>query len=195
MSRPAIRKAFRLAATTLVTASVMLLVLGPAYAAAEPTVSITDLIDNMKKYDGLEVAISGEAIGERMVRRVYAWITVNDDPYSKKSREEGGELVGMSNVGIAVWVDSRDTDAITYYGGYKYRGDRVLVTGTFNRACKEHGGDTDIHARTLEVVREGHPFGHPFQYWKLFAVIILLIAIVLLWNARRGKIKRHVRED
>jgi hypothetical protein len=44
---------------------------------------------------------------------------------------------------------------IKFIGGYKTRGDVIEVAGVFNRACKEHNGELDIHAYRLSVVREG----------------------------------------
>ena len=164
-------------------------------ARAEDTVQVSQLVDNMKKYDGKVVTIQGEAIGDVMVRGTYAWITVDDDRYSKKSIEEGGELVGMSNSGIGIWVLEHDTREITIYGGYKNKGAIVRVTGVFNRACHEHGGDTDIHATSVEVLKPGHPFSHPFPYDKLLVVVLLTCAIALLWYWRSIKIKRLSKEE
>lgn len=160
-------------------------------AAAENGVTpIQDLIENMKKYDGDTVTIEGEAIGEAMTRGEYAWITVDDDPYSTKSREEGGEFVGMSNIGMSVWITRQDAKLIKYFGGYKYRGDKVRITGIFHRACEQHGGDTDIHGDTLEVLREGHRFPKPLSIPKLLAVIVLAAAIAVLWNVRKVRARR-----
>jgi opacity protein-like surface antigen len=193
MRLPILLKTARKAAAALLAAALLITVSAPALAAAGPVVPITDLVEHMKRFDGKEVTIIGQAIGERMVRGDYAWITLDDDPYSNRSIEEGAALIGMSNVSMSVWVLKPETDLISYYGGYKNKGSRVRVTGVFHRACKEHGGDTDIHASSLEVLHQGHPFGHGFQYWKLLVVIFLSIAIVLLWNVRRNRIKRAGR--
>lgn len=163
-------------------------------AFANETVTIEELVSDMKKYDGKEVTIEGEAIGDVMVRGEYAWITVNDDAYSKRSLEEGGDFAGYSNIGIGVWVPKQYAESINLAGGYKVAGDHLRVTGIFNRACHEHGGDTDIHADSLEVTRSGHEIPHGFQYGKLLAVIILACAIAFLWNLRRSKIKRGKHE-
>lgn len=162
-------------------------------ATADERVPIKDLIENMKKYDGQTVTIGGEVIGDLMVRGTHAWFTVDDDPYSNKSVEAGGELVGMSNMSMSVWADKTDTESMKILGGYKNKGDQVTVTGVFNRACHEHGGDTDIHAVSVEVIRPGRPFSHHFQYWKLLTVLILGATIVFLWDIRRGRIRKAIR--
>lgn len=163
-------------------------------AEAEVRIPIKDLIEDMKKYNGETVTIEGQAIGDLMVRGTHAWFTVDDDPYSNKSMEEGGALVGMSNMSMSVWADKIDTENIKILGGYKNKGARVRVTGVFHRACQEHGGDTDIHAFSVEVIGPGHPFSHHFQYWKLFTILILGALIVFLWDLRRSRIKKAIRE-
>lgn len=164
-------------------------------ALADDTVSTSTLIENMASYDGKTVTIQGEAIGDLMVRGVNAWITVNDDVYSSKSIEEGGELVGMSNSGIAVWVPEQEGREIGIFGGYKNKGAVVRLTGTFHRACAEHGGDTDIHASSLEVIEPGHPFSKPFKWGELAAVIVLAAAIAVLWRTRRTRLAKARREE
>jgi hypothetical protein len=175
-------------------AALQVLALSPPALAAEP-VSIVRLIDNMARYNGKEVTIRGEVIGDLMVRGAYAWITVNDDHYSEKSIEEGGPLVGMSNAGIGVWVPEADTRDIKTLGGYKNKGCKVVVTGVFHRACPEHGGDTDIHATSVEVIRPGYPFSHPFKWGELLAIIMLSGVIALLWFRLRARVKRVAKEE
>ncbi len=164
-------------------------------AGAADTVSITSLIEDMKKYDNRQVTIEGEAIGDILVRGDNAWITVNDDPYSRRSIEEGGELVGMSNVGIGVWLPADEARKVKVLGGYKNRGAKVRLTGVFHRACAEHGGDTDIHALRLEILRPGHPFKHSFQWDKLGAFLLLCVAIALLWYWRAVKRRKWAKEE
>jgi len=184
-----------ISAMTVLVALISLAFLFPGNARADDRVSIVDLIENMKKYNGEVVTIEGEAIGDIMVRGDYAWITVNDDAYSRKSLEEGGEFVGMSNAGIGVWLPKGDTETIGILGGYKNKGARVSVTGVFNRACHEHGGDTDIHAQRIGLVGKGYRFDHPLAYGQLFAAIALAAACAFLWNVRRNRMKKTVRGE
>jgi membrane protein implicated in regulation of membrane protease activity len=173
----------------------LLAALLPATVAAGDTVTTTQLIDNMQKYDGKVVTLQGEAIGDLLVRGDFAWITVNDDRYSKKSIEEGGELVGMSNSGIGVWVPAAEGRRIGIYGGYKYKGSIVRITGVFHRACEQHGGDTDIHADRVEVMTRGYPFARSFPWAELLTVIILSGVILILWKLRREKLQKEQREE
>ncbi|MHB8896748.1 MAG: hypothetical protein ACYC99_16460 [Candidatus Geothermincolia bacterium] len=65
---------------------------------------------------------------------------------------------------------------------YKYKGSTVRVVGVFHRACEQHGGDTDIHADAVEVLRKGRPFSRAFKWTELMAVIILSGAILMLYK-------------
>ncbi len=154
------------------------------------------IMGNMEYYDGKMITIEGEVIGDIMYRGDYAWITVNDDPYSlRKSLEEGGDFVGLSNQGIGVWVSREAAKKIMTCGGYKNKGDIVSITGEFHRACHEHGGDTDIHAANLEVISSGYAFSHPFSYGKLLAVMVLSLICIYLYYLRHQKIKKVIREE
>lgn len=123
------------------------------------------LIDNAKKYDGMEITYTGEAIGDIMVRGNYAWININD----------GDNAIG-------VWVPSSETKKISFTGSYKYNGDKIRVTGIFHRACKDHGGDFDIHSDYLQVIVKGsgkmQPMSNAKKNWA--AGLMLLSAVLIL---------------
>lgn len=137
-------------------------------------VSVNDLINRIDHYDGRRVIIEGEAIGDLMRRGGYSWITVNDDAYSEKCIEEGGDFAGYSNIGIGVWVESGQAEAIRHLESYKTKGDRVRVNGVFHRVCAEQGGDTDIHAESLLVLQEGHEIEHPLNHLRLLVLLVML---------------------
>ncbi|MEW6553529.1 MAG: hypothetical protein AB1384_04485 [Actinomycetota bacterium] len=175
-------------AACVIAAIAVLLATWGGYAMAAEEVTTEELINDMPAYDGKEVTITGEAIGDVMLRDGYGWVTVNDDIYATRSIEEGGELSGYSNIGIAVWASRGDLEQIEVLGGYKNKGDRVSVTGVFNRACPEHGGDTDIHATSLQVLEQGYPFSHPFAWWKLVLVLALAAAALVLGSIWRKRV-------
>ncbi len=142
------------------------------------------LVERMKEYDGMTVTFTGEAIGEAMVRGDHAWIHLNDDAYYEKNIEEGAPLGGQ-NSGMPVWVDSDLAAKVRVFGDYKHQGDVVRVTGVFNDACAEHGGDTDIHAQTLEVVRAGHRVVDEPKPAKLAWAVGLSVLAGVLFVAER----------
>lgn len=142
-------------------------------------VSSTELIESPKQYDGGDVTFAGEAIGEAMVRDDMAWLHLNDDAYYLKNVEEGAHLGGY-NTGMPVWLPADEADTIAHFGDYKHEGDIVTVTGTFNAACAEHGGDMDIHATELEVVEVGHVVVDTVLPGKIaWAVGLSLLALAL----------------
>jgi hypothetical protein len=140
-------------------------------------------------WNGKEVTFHGEAIGEVMVRGDYAWIHLNDDAYMIKNVEEGAKLGGY-NSGMAVWLPAALTKRIDTYGDYQHEGSIVEVRGVFNGACKDHGGDMDIHATSLDLLVPGHPVVDPVPPWKaVLAVVLAAAAGLLFWLERKY---RHV---
>ncbi|NQU17971.1 MAG: DNA-binding protein [Candidatus Saganbacteria bacterium] len=130
----------------------------PANAAQ---VSSTDLLNKPDLYNGKIVIFEGEAVGDILEN----WINVND---------------GNNAIGIFV-REKIALDEISYLGDYKKVGDKLKITGQFNKACAEHGGDLDIHAEHLEVTALGHPINHPFDLSKLYSLLILLGVTVFVY--------------
>ncbi|MHB1323882.1 MAG: hypothetical protein ACYC6J_04395 [Coriobacteriia bacterium] len=174
MSRPA-RVACALAALALLVPTTGCRAEGTPEPSPNDPSSMT-LVEQPKEYDGTDVTFIGEVVGEAMKRGDMAWLHINDDPYYLMNVEEGAQLGGY-NSGMAVWLDAELTEKITYYGDYKHEGDVVEVAGVFNAACPEHGGDMDIHARSLEMVRVGHVVIDPVHPWKIaWAIGLSLVA-------------------
>ena len=149
--------------------------------------SSSELVEEPGAYDGGEITFTGEAIGEAMERGEMAWLHLNDDAYYQLNTEEGTPLGGY-NSGMAIWVSGELTDAIAHYGDHSNAGDIVRVTGTFNAACAEHGGDMDIHAESLAVVTPGRRVREPLNRGKaLWAVSLAAIAAAVFFIDRRGE--------
>ena len=126
-------------------------------------VDSNELINSAKNYDKKEIVYSGEVIGDIMKRGPNCWINISD----------GDNAIG-------VWAEESLAKDINYKGSYKYKGDEVKVTGVFNKACPEHGGDLDIHAKKIEIISKGYINKRPVNlYYILTASILLLTAIVL----------------
>ena len=136
------------------------------------SISSTELINNAKEYDGKTVVYEGEVIGDIMVRGEFAWINVND---------------GQNAIGI--WLDKNLPADILYTGSYKFKGDWVEVTGVFQRACLEHGGDLDIHAQTIRKIRQGRQILERLNTSKRNLGLVLLGVLCLVWILRRLKLK------
>jgi hypothetical protein len=144
----------------------------PALASAA-NVSSTDLIEKAKELDGREIAFTGEVIGDIMVRGGYTWINVSD---------------GSNAIGI--WAPNQLISGITLAGRYKVHGDEVMVTGVYSRACPEHGGDLDIHATQIELLKKGYAVADSTEPWKRPAAAVLAASSAALFTCmirkRRG---------
>jgi hypothetical protein len=153
-------------------------------------VNSASLVENANAWKGRIITFTGEAIGEAMVRRKMAWIHLNDDAYMWKNIEEGAQLGGY-NSGHAIWVPADLSKKIRFFGDFKHEGDVVKVVGTFNAACPQHGGDMDIHASTLEIVRVGHPVHHVVNTPSAMIAGVLLILALILYRFRIIIRRRH----
>jgi hypothetical protein len=133
------------------------------HVKADDITDINDLIEHAKELDGSQVSIQGEAIGERMDRGNYSWVNIND---------------GTNAIGI--WLNKKDAEKILHYGNYKWKGDTVIITGTFNRACIEHNGEADIHGLTIEVVNEGYyTYEKPASSKIIMTGVLSVVALLL----------------
>lgn len=124
--------------------------------ASEGGLKISELIDKGKEYDNKVIIIEGEAIGELLERGENSFVNIND---------------GTSAMGVYLKTSVGET--IEYYGDYHHIGDTVRVRGTFHRACKEHGGDMDLHSEEFEIVSKGHDVTHEIATWKWIATGLL----------------------
>jgi len=136
------------------------------------SISSTELINNAKLYDGKIVTYEGEVIGDIMLRGEFAWINVND---------------GQNAIGI--WIGKNLTKDIFYTGSHKFKGDVVEITGVFQRACLEHGGDLDIHAQTIRKVRQGREVLERLNINKRNLVFVLLGVLCLVWILKLLKLR------
>lgn len=145
----------------------LLLLAHAAHAAASHRVPVMDLVSRPQDFDGREVTIEGEAIGDIFRARDGFWVNLLD-----------------GTVAIGVWIPPEHRPEIRTLGKYGVRGDQVEVTGIFRHRCPEHLGDTDIHARDVSVLARGFSYEHPIQ-WRQAAGILLfgtlsLVCILLL---------------
>jgi len=144
------------------------------------------LVEEPKRYDGTEVTFVGEVIGEAMERGDKAWLHINDDAYYLKNVEEGAQLGGY-NSGMPVWIAASQTEGIAFFGDYRHEGDIVEVHGTFNAACAEHGGDMDIHAADLRVLKAGHRVVDEVRPAKLAWAVGLAAGALALFVVERRR--------
>ena len=167
----------------LLPITLILFLMGSGVAQAK-AVSSTELVEHPKKYDGKTVTFRGEAVGDIMIRGDYAWVSLNDDSYRPAKVVKEQKLAGY-NSGHSIWIKKEEAQKITHLGSYRHAGDIVKITGIFNRACTQHGGDMDIHATNLDVVKRGYALNRSLEGPKSLAVLVLLILTVTLFLANR----------
>ncbi len=182
---PGIRLGALLLVLTLLGGATQAFAEGPGEAPGS-----AQLVERPKEFDGRSIVFTGEVIGEAMLRGDHAWIHVNDDAYYLKNVEEGAPLGGY-NSGMAVFVPAALVEDIGHYGDYKHEGDVVTVTGVFNAACPEHGGDMDIHAEELRIDAPGRHVADVVKPWKIWAAVCssLLAALLFAWYRRMESTK------
>lgn len=148
----------------MATAAIILILCSHSISAlaAANEVTSTDLIDNARTYDGSLVVYTGEIVGDIMIRGDHAWINVSD----------GDNAIG-------IWMSTADLKGIDTAGRYNMHGDEVKITGMFNRACAEHGGDFDIHGASIELIKEGYPIYHPVSIKEIIAALFLFMGAVM----------------
>jgi hypothetical protein len=79
-------------------------------------------------------------------------------------------------------------EPVRFLGSYKCKGDTVEVEGIFNRACNEHGGELDIHAARLNVIRGGFEVTERFEIWKTALAAFLFLSTLAILAMFRKRI-------
>ncbi len=144
-------------------------------------VSSNDLLNNADADDGKTVVYAGEIIGELIPRGKHVWLNVND----------GDNAIG-------VWAEKGAAGDGVLAGNYERTGDKVSVEGKFNRSCREHGGDLDIHAVSVTKLAPGGEIPHVVSrrtkaYVLILSGMLFLIALPRIIQLRMGSEKRRPR--
>jgi len=134
------------------------------------TLSVAEIIKNVKSFDGKNITFEGEVIGDVMRRGNFAWVNVYnyDDA-------------------LGVWMSVSLAAGIDHTGSHRETGDKIEVVGVFHRACPEHGGDMDIHAQGIRRISWGGPIADVPSSKKRNFIIFLLGVFAVLWIFTRSK--------
>ncbi|MGA1875162.1 MAG: DNA-binding protein [bacterium] len=155
----------------LLTVSASLVYIFSGSAHAFTPLSADTLINESNSRDGQMVRFQGEVVGDIMYRGTHCWINVHD----------GSQALG-------VFCRAEMVKRIKYVGDYKHTGDIIEVTGIFHKACREHGGELDIHARQVRIMKPGTFRPHPVQKSKVHtATALFLLMLFVLWQYNRRK--------
>jgi hypothetical protein len=130
------------------------------------------LIEKEKSFDGKKVVLEGEAIGDIMKRGDSAWINIRDESRA-----------------IGVWLPKSLAQKIKITGDYNFIGDTIRVIGIFNKSCPQHGGDTDIHAINISIIKPGRRIIHPLNKNKLYLALLLSAITLAMYLGVRRRFK------
>lgn len=144
----------------LIISFFFLLTLFSSIALAEDSLT---LINNAYSLDGQEVIFEGEAIGDKMIRNNFAWINVEDKFNA-----------------FGIWLPANMVNTVQFMGNYKTTGDYLRIKGIFHRACRQHGGDMDIHASSIEILKLGEKRNIIVNWWKLPFIIFFSLMVIFL---------------
>jgi hypothetical protein len=126
-------------------------------------VSSKALIENAGSLDGKIVRYKGELITAVLNRGGHSWINLND-----------------GDGAIGVWCRKDALGAVRFIGDYKSKGDLLAVEGVFHRACPAHGGELDIHAGAVKIIRHGFALKERVDKAKLYVCAALFLSAILM---------------
>lgn len=128
------------------------------------SVSISEIMAHSEEFDGKEVVIEAEVIGDIMKRGDYSWININD-----------------GSAAIGVYLDTKEVEKIHKTGAYERKGDRIKITGIFHRAYNEQGGELAIEGKSLEVIEQGRELKNsvPIEKVKMLLSMIVVTGLIL----------------
>lgn len=138
---------------------------------------ISDLASADSYFDGQTVQVTGESVGDA-IRELsdpeHRWITV--------------QATDGSGAQIAVYMSEESASRIDTFGTYGSVGTTLQVRGTFNLACDEHEGLSDLHADSVSVVEPGAQKRDVFKVDDfvpgLVLVVIGLILVAVFYRVR-----------
>ena len=157
----------RVAACVAVTMLLLALVPSQTLAEEPPLVTTTQLVEQSATWDGKTVSFKGEVLEDVLARADGTWLNLSDG----------------NNTAMGIFVPKTvSMPTISWTEDYRTIGDTVLVTGVFHRACVEHEGETDIHALSVVVVRQGSTKENPIHRDRVVWLIVLALALaVVMW--------------
>lgn len=104
--------------------------------------SITDLSTADTYYDKQTVQVTGEVVGDRIAAGDgrHCWLQLASPSDSST---------------VSVYLTNESADKVDTYGAYDRKGTTLQVRGTFNLACPDHAGASDLHAQVVTVTEKG----------------------------------------
>jgi hypothetical protein len=150
--------------------AIFLLAISAGSIAAD--VSCQEFIEGAKAWDGKDVTLRGEVVGDILRRGENTWLNVND---------------GTNALGVWGSTDVLAAPGIVP-GRYEVTGTQVKVDGVFHRECVEHAGETDIHMVSMEILESSKGRVHPIRTERLIVgAALLILALFLTFTRKRAQ--------
>ena len=129
--------------------------------------SITDLSTADTYYDKQTVQVTGEVVGDR--------ISAGD------GRHCWLQLASPSDSStVSVYLTNESADKVDTYGAYDRKG-TTLQRGTFNLACPDHDGASDLHAQVVTVTEKGKATPDEFDINAFIpGVVTVMIGLAMM---------------
>lgn len=130
---------------------------------------ISDIASADSYFDGQTVQVTGEVVGDSIHEisdPESRWITVQatDGSYAQ----------------VAVYMSAESASLIDTFGAYGKKGTTLQVRGTFNLACSDHEGLSDLHAESVVVVEQGSVTEQEFSLKSFIPGAVFAIAGLIL---------------
>ena len=127
--------------------------------------TIESLVEQGTLYDGREVQVIGEVIGDCIAAndKDCSWITITVIDVEDKTS-------------ISALMPDEQTTQIDRYGKYGVTGTILQVNGVFHQACNEHDGLPDIHVTASSVIEHGVEHYDVFNLLDFVPGIIAVLA-------------------
>lgn len=131
---------------------------------------ISDIASADSYFDGQTVQVTGEVVGDS-IREISdpdnRWITVQatDGSYAQ----------------VAVFMSAESASLIDTFGAYGKKGTAIQVRGTFNLACDDHEGLSDLHAESVVVVEQGSVTEQEFNLKSFIpGAVFTMVGLILV---------------
>jgi len=137
--------------------------------------SLEEILSKPKEYNGKNVTLEGEVVGEVLGNDQGGWINILDK----------GHNIGVFSSSKEIFL------LIEHWGSYKEKGDIIRIEGMFYEDCPQHH-TSDIHLESFKVVKPGFRKEEIVSSDKkkiamgLF-VICLIVNLIYLIKGRHGR--------
>ena len=138
-------------------------------------ITIDSLFANEQVYNNKTVIVQGEVL-EALPQKTGEWINIRG-----------------KNSGIGIWCGKNiSLPEIKHFTGFHQKGDIIKARGVFHSSCPDHWGESDIHAFSVQFVRQGFSIEEAVSLKKKKLVFLwaCLFAAALIFYIAEKLIKK-----